>query len=907
MNWTVRMLAFGIWLFGCLGVFQAAAIPEAEITALQAELAEGGRGTTSVDVRRACKSVIRQAEALIDEKPEAANRFAALAIMFEAQKRLLSLDATEENREAIFTTSGKLVEAPDDYAELRFEADMLLSERDLAMKQATTDERVQALELMLRKYRGTPAEWKSLMMGSLVANRLQEFDLDKSIRDTMFERFAGDHKAIAFRRKSNLGGETDAVFSGTFKTTSGSSLTFPYDLMGHQYILYFWSQTTPKIEEYLQSLKALQTEYDGRFEVFSVNVDELPDAGERVLRKMGLNWTALHLPGGRKNPVFNAYAEIDPNAVFVNGQGHALLVSPPENLGITAVSGVHQGVLGGWNLPSIAQILDDERYLAQLRSLFIGEFLIASQRPQTADRRPQTEDSLGLQAIQECFTQPPFRYRLTLKEELGNYERAEKLCASALNKHAKEKDLWLLRNCRIIALLGMANLACEPNYLEKAAEESRTVLAMDLPAGADVVARFCLAKEALRNRNADPEKLLVGFVNASGGENAPASALAAAAILALEANARSSHEQYRQKLLSLEENEHPDLWQVYAFLRDLHHRYRNFWASPGGYGFGRPQKYKFRDAVAGLEEPQDRNRRSQFELRTLDGGDLSIPAWAGGEMLGVIFAEPPADLLVRSNLVNQVNGFGRRYTSKNVKTVVAFLSDDTNTIRSITSELDSALQVGVLPGGLANPLVRQLGILSADKVSNALLFRPDGTVAWTISGLEYRTFAKGTGHAIALAIGANIEKVRSDVGFDTLAQGDFIKALECFQNFVPGDRDDDWWVADRLQGQALAYMGLKDWSAALGEIDKAIERRRDDFKSGMCKCHGVVEMLLTKAAILEKLDREQEARIERSRALKEGVPHSKLPPADARDGVPVGVYYEQLKRVRLGLEEGSSQ
>jgi tetratricopeptide (TPR) repeat protein len=878
----------------------SAGIPEQEIAALNEELAQGLNGKSSVDVRRVYKSVIRKAEALLTAAGEAPNRYEALAVMFNAQKRVFALEVTEDNRNAIFATCEKLLKAPDGYAELRLEAEMLLSERSLALKDATVAQREQALEEMLARYHGTPAEWKSLVMGSLVATKLMSFDLADKIEDTMFKRFAGDHKVIEFRRKANLGAETEAVFSGTYKSADGDSFTFPYDLMGHQYVLCFWSQATPKTEEYLGSVKALQDKYEGRFEVFSLNVDELPDAGQELLRKMKLNWTALHLPGGRQNSAFRAYAERAPNAVFVNGQGHVLLASPPEHLGITAVHGIHGGAHGGWSLPGIAEALDDERYLSQLRSLFIGDFLA------TGVGGPGISPDLAgeLKSIQSCFTPPPFRYRLTRKQELDNYVKAEKLCSDTIKKYATSPGLWAVRNCRIISLTGMWNLARKPKHLEEAVKEAQTVLATDLPAGADVVARVCVARDALRNRGADPDVLLSALIKDAGGSQAPASAFAAAAILAVEANARTSHEQYRKKLLALDENKHPNLWQVYAFLRDRHHRYRSFWASPGGNGFGRVQKYKFRYAVAGHDNPDDRNRRSEFMLKKADGGEFKVPAFAAGEMLGVIFVEPPEDLRALSNLVDRVNGFGRCYTSKGVKAVVAFLPGDTNAVRAMTGGLNAELQVGILPDGLRNPLVRQLGILSADKIPNPLLFRPDGTLAWMISGLEYTAFEKRGAEAISHAIASNIEKVRADAAFDFLEKGDFTKALAAFQGDVsPGREHNDWWYADRQQGRALAYMGLKDWNSALGEIDKAIEKRKDDLRSSICKCHGLVEMFLTKAAILDKLGRNQEAKIERSRAGKERLPHSKLPPEIAWTGVPLGVYYDTLKRLRLKFDK----
>lgn len=50
------------------------------------------------------------------ESSQAPNRFSALAIILHSQKRLLALEASDRNREALFRTCSELAEAPDDYA-----------------------------------------------------------------------------------------------------------------------------------------------------------------------------------------------------------------------------------------------------------------------------------------------------------------------------------------------------------------------------------------------------------------------------------------------------------------------------------------------------------------------------------------------------------------------------------------------------------------------------------------------------------------------------------------------------------------------------------------------------------------------------------------------------------------------
>jgi tetratricopeptide (TPR) repeat protein len=185
---------------------------------------------------------------------------------------------------------------------------------------------------------------------------------------------------------------------------------------------------------------------------------------------------------------------------------------------------------------------------------------------------------------------------------------------------------------------------------------------------------------------------------------------------------------------------------------------------------------------------------------------------------------------------------------------------------------------------------------------NLLLIRPDGTLAWAVSGLTYRyaNKAEGPDLPMTLAIGNNIQKLKSDVGFESLERGDYEAAIKQFDAFAPKHAKENWWHSDRIHGRALAQMGLKDWEVALATIDTAISQR---MVPGRCKCHGAVEMLLTKAMILDQLKRSDEAKATLALAEQETQPHAVSPSGAAfKVGVPVGVYYDWLKRIRLGME-----
>jgi hypothetical protein len=493
---------------------------------------------------------------------------------------------------------------------------------------------------------------------------------------------------------------------------------------------------------------------------------------------------------------------------------------------------------------------------------------------------------------------------------LDGYRRAEKLCNAAIKKHPQSPDLWRVRNRRIIALIGMCNLAREPKYMAQAVEEAKAMLATELPPGADLVARFCLAKDALWGKGTIPGVLLRDFIGAEGVGQAPAKTLTAAAVLAIEANAEPLHQECRQRLLGLSDEDYPELWPVLSLVRDRHHNHRMFWGNPGRWGYSETQRYKGRYVVSGVATPEKANRVLVATLKDLDGRDLRIPQDLGGKMAGVVFVEPPKDASDRALCVKRVKDFASQFSRQGVPVIVAFLSEDTGAVKTMIKECDGAFRAAMVPGGLGNPLVRRLGILSSDRIPNPFLLHGDGAIAWWISGLSYTVARTPMAGTVSPAIGINIDKVRTDRVFQPLEQGDFKRAVLLLTESLPPKKGGNW-TADRFQGRALAYMGLNNWEAALTDIDAALSQRAADSRHKKAISLGEAEMHFAKSTILKKLGRDQEAAKERTTAEQyltwlENQPsgdegHVEKPPSYARYGVPVGVYDDFLKRIRVGL------
>jgi hypothetical protein len=740
-------------------------IPKTRIAALEADLPKNDKRTSSVRTRRACKTVVRGAEHLLESYPKAPNRYRVLGLMLETQKLVLNLESSDRNRDVLFDICERLLEAPDDYADLRLEADLLLSEKDLSLKNADVKTRAEALADLLQRYRDTPGEAKSLMMASQIAPKLSAVDLEKKITSALDERFAGDLDVIQWRRGRRDYSYFPVVFTGTFTRADGVSLTFPIDAMGYTCLMYFWSQKTPDIETHLAAVKELRSRFPGQLEVFSFNLDELPDAGEKILRTMGLDWTAMRLPAGVKSQAYRVFATRDPIGVRVNAHGHAFLLSPHTET------------------TPMEQNFDEVRYLSQLQSLLVGDFLVSSAGPGNKTvRAAESVPTETIDAIQDCFISAPLRYRLTRAEALANYEKAEELCRDAITQYPKAPDLWRVRNRRIISLLGMWKLTIETKHLEAAVEEARTALIANPPRGADVAPRFCLAKQSLRQGDSIPEQVLSALIEATGATNAPASAYAAAVILSMDVSSRELHDKYRKMLLNTD-NSDPAAWPIVSFLRDQNHRYRLF----------KPNLY-FPPTLARRIERADLRRNAgvaeptlvasgplEVELKTPTGSIVKLPQATDRKMTLLMFVEPPVDTdadlpaLINGKTTEDSRGNKKEVPglmqrafeladehSGKVKVIAAILADDAKRVQSLIKKNEWPCQTVIVPGGLTNPLVRRLGILSADRVPNIALIRPDGTLVWMLSGIVHpQVRSEGEGewqYGIQLGMKSNVER-----------------------------------------------------------------------------------------------------------------------------------------------------
>ena len=128
-------------------------IPENEINTLEAKRIEAGKATSSSRKKLAIRRVIREAETLIQKHSIAPNRYELISTLFRSQQMLVSLDNSSINRKAFLATCSKLAAAPDEYADLRFDADLLLTQTESARRGGDSHDRSNALRPLVERYR----------------------------------------------------------------------------------------------------------------------------------------------------------------------------------------------------------------------------------------------------------------------------------------------------------------------------------------------------------------------------------------------------------------------------------------------------------------------------------------------------------------------------------------------------------------------------------------------------------------------------------------------------------------------------------------------------------------------------------------------------------------------------------
>jgi hypothetical protein len=820
---------------------QSADIPKDAMASLESAWTATKDVSSAPRKRLAIKRVLRDAGELVEKNPAAPNRFSALALILSGQQALLGMDDSPALRQEVLETCRKLSEAPDEYAEVRLNADLLLNQTEMARKGADAKERMQALMPLLDRYRDTSAEGKFLQISTLIALELGDAIAIDTLRGEMEQRFAGDLEMIIFLREK-LGGQIfGAPISGVFKSSDGRVLRYPMDAMGRTTLVYYWSAQDDGEADLQAVAKAWHTckeDLANRIEVISINLDELPDAGASILRKHGVDWTALHLPGGVKSQFYQAYGRSYPGFATLSPTGYfALSVAEPVRMrpgdpGLRDYSRLFGS--------SLAREWTEPEYLAQLCSLLAGEFFVVDPttpfdpaappelRMVHADARIQRDAQCvpdeELKAIQACFIPPALRYETPVAEVRSKFEQAVKQCRATMDAHPQAPDLWIVRNRLIVALLGLAKLDPSATHLSEAAEVAKAAVAAPHPGGADVIARLCLARQSLRDPEVRQKGASERFLTQAGQ---PTGAdLAAAALLAVEVGSPFDYEKHRSAILKDHAN-NPAMRSFINYLLDREYRYSLFLAPYSG---GRVPGYRQNYALT-RGAPDEGRRIFHATLPTPDGGTMQIPDTKAGKWTVMVFASPWPVEKGKSGppnpgqTINPLLAMAEARKLGDVQVILAILDGDAAKTGEMLAAAGKPIQcpVVLVPGGLSHPLAGSLGLCHTKKSVNAVVVAPDGTII----GSSRNKIAEATANLIAWQDEKNVT--------EAIAKGDLETAKRIAFTLAPTEAPTVTDAKGNVRqlpmpkinvrhrlARAKLYLAMEDMNSALTDADAAV-------------------------------------------------------------------------------------
>ena len=868
------------------------------VVELNQELDSAKGGSSTARQRLAIRRVIRDAEKTLQTNTEISTRFQLLEFLFRARQQLVELDNDPRYRQALLETSRELVKAPDEFADLRLEADLLLSQVELAQKGAGVGEKSDALRLLVDRYLKTTAGKKVLRMTLVMALEFGDTRLVNDLRAIIAEHFGKDHEMIIFQRDL-LGGQVFGVpFVGHFKRSDGKTVCYPMDGLGHSTMALFWSKDDLRALRYLADLAAAakteegQGRLDGRLEIISFNLDELPDAGESIIRQLGVDWQVLYLPGGRKNPFYKAYARVDLTNLRVAPTGQAAMSmresrpKPPppseeEILEALQPSPDYKNQLESFRRTLIRSWSRDD-YALNLGALMTGDFLIFDPDGEMDPARPPELKAAArggevtplergdgsvpeamLLAIQACLIPPPQRYHSTMPEIRASYQKMVKLCRQAIAEHPDAPDLWIVRNRLIIGLLGLWKTDFDLAHFEAAVEEAKIAMEAGFPSGTDVIARFCLARQSLRDPKAEAGVIIDAFVAGYGGETASGPALAVAALLALDVADKARFEKYRAAIIK-DHTEYPMMWIFSSFLLDRYHEYWLFHVPfNAGWSFGRRLSY---DMAQGPVE--DARRMLKVELPTMDGDVFRIPEDLEAECTAIFFAQPGPWKVPHDREDERPFSPGRMMgrfptfavSRPDVDVMVAMLAkgdaeairDSIPIHRSVEKYESPILEV---PGGLSHPIIYRLGFMSPDQA--VVMVNKQGRILTARSGLSF--------DKVQNALEDTVYRQDEKKVMEALDRGDIQDAKDQIMELAPPY--DPEAVDERgrklkkpkyslphLHARTHVYMALEQWEAALVDAEEIVRMSLRKASGMSIRTDELDEAEILRDSILEQVD-----------------------------------------------------
>jgi len=263
------------------------------------------------------KKVLELGEKAEKEYPKAPNLHVVRTMMLRAAATLLSIERDSSYDAKMLAISRRVMDS-DAPPEAKVQPDWLLVKDKITAGKLDPKQQAQEIRTFVGRYRGSPAEMISLVVGSRLAADTMRFDMLRGlIAKIKAHKDAKNPKVQEFLEQISFIGRP---FDAELATIDGKKLSLPKDLAGKVVVIDFWATWCQPCVAEIPHMKKVYAEYKPKgVEFVGISLDRPGDLNKlkAFVGRQGMNW--IHTFSGKADPTARKYGVRGIPSIWVVG------------------------------------------------------------------------------------------------------------------------------------------------------------------------------------------------------------------------------------------------------------------------------------------------------------------------------------------------------------------------------------------------------------------------------------------------------------------------------------------------------------------------------------------------------------------------------------------------------------
>ncbi len=362
----------------------ASRVSAGQIRRLRAKWIEPDAEATETDKIRRYEAMLREGRQILRSQGEAENLYMVQALMLQATRGLLILDAGEIDRQSVMNLAKDIVSssAPPTW---RIEADRLLTQVEMAQAYSNGEEVAQRIEKFAAKYENTDMQAVAIMTAAEMAHRYRKPKLYEAFIDRLKEEMMDFEGVGAFLiRHGQKVPRTGRSFRLRLAKLSGGRMELPLEAMGKTSVIVVWDPGSDRSKRYVGRMASFLAENSSQpLRGIGIAISDNPEAVKQAAEEISADFPQLLLPPEELKSVAEFLGVTEVPFCFVLGADGRIQETPHGHLRMRwseAEAETRRIVQQGWRKRARLQDVRSGLNLAGLIHPEVGEPLAGAIR-----------------------------------------------------------------------------------------------------------------------------------------------------------------------------------------------------------------------------------------------------------------------------------------------------------------------------------------------------------------------------------------------------------------------------------------------------------------------------------------------------------------------------------------------